>query len=514
MAIQLYTNNASGQLAALFDTPDTALTLGAGEGAAFPNPTGGDFFIATVENIAGDLEIIKVTARSGDVFTTVERAQESTTAQPFATGSRVECRLTAASLDNLLQKSDEALYFGADKKVVAKAFGAQLWGRDSAGNKDVVLELCDDTGATRLGFLWAKQGQDLRLVCEIHGLPISLQGEDAAGVAQSVFYGDPDAEVNLYHAGIVRLQTMADGARVFGNQYIDADIRFTGSGSHHILSGSTAALSVIEGGGVGVFHNNILKLLSIASGVHLYAQGAMATPPTSAQNPGYAQIGIVDSDGSDGLAQFGFLNGPTLYIANLIRGGEIIIGATHPAGAFVNGVHIDPNAAVSLYYAGSGKLATQSAGVQILGNLWISGGVISDGAISQGGVPVSLDGHSHTGIASKFASAEIGIITQATGTAAHGLGAHPDLVTACLRCVSPSLGYAINDEINIDHNTTDGSALTGFSVWANPTHVGYQIGQNINNYAMVRRDGTPGQIVAGAAQLANWRLIIRAVKFS
>lgn len=105
MAVQLFTNNAASTLASNITSGATSLTVQAGDGALFPNPTGGDWFIVSLETPAASArEIVKCTARSTDVLTIV-RAQEGTTAQPFDSGDKVELRLTKGTLEGVLQKA-------------------------------------------------------------------------------------------------------------------------------------------------------------------------------------------------------------------------------------------------------------------------------------------------------------------------------------------------------------------------------------------------------------------------
>jgi hypothetical protein len=98
MAI-LFTNNAASTLASSITSGATTLTVASGQGALFPNPTSVDYFLATLETVAGaTTEIVKVTARSSDTFTIV-RAQEGTTASAFTGGDRVQLRITAAVMN-------------------------------------------------------------------------------------------------------------------------------------------------------------------------------------------------------------------------------------------------------------------------------------------------------------------------------------------------------------------------------------------------------------------------------
>lgn len=96
-----FTNNAATTLASSILVGATSLTVASTTGALFPTLTGSNFFYCTLQNTAGStVEIVKVTARSTDTFTIV-RAQEGTTASAFASGDKVELRLTAGEITEL-----------------------------------------------------------------------------------------------------------------------------------------------------------------------------------------------------------------------------------------------------------------------------------------------------------------------------------------------------------------------------------------------------------------------------
>jgi hypothetical protein len=103
-----FTNNASATLAAGILSGDTSLTLGAGQGSRFPSPAIGQYAKCTLEDIAGNLEIVHMTARGGDVVT-VTRAQEGTLALAFASGSRFELRITAGVAQEFLQRTADTM---------------------------------------------------------------------------------------------------------------------------------------------------------------------------------------------------------------------------------------------------------------------------------------------------------------------------------------------------------------------------------------------------------------------
>jgi hypothetical protein len=102
-------NNARGFLAAAVSDTDTQLALSAGTGAAFPALGAGDSFFATIVSSDNLLEIVNVTARTGDLLT-VQRAAEGTVARSFNPGSLVELRVTVGNLTSTtaqVQKASE-----------------------------------------------------------------------------------------------------------------------------------------------------------------------------------------------------------------------------------------------------------------------------------------------------------------------------------------------------------------------------------------------------------------------
>nr|WP_278422988.1 hypothetical protein [Brucella anthropi] len=93
----LLTNNATSLLAGAIDADATTLSVENADAGKFPNPAVGDWFPLTIVDNAGNMEVLKATARAGAIIT-VERAKEGTTAKAFASGARVDLRATAAAL--------------------------------------------------------------------------------------------------------------------------------------------------------------------------------------------------------------------------------------------------------------------------------------------------------------------------------------------------------------------------------------------------------------------------------
>lgn len=105
MANIVFTNCASALLAASISDSDLTIQVATGFGDLFPVVTAPQYAYATLENDSGDLEIVKVTARTGGSdLLTVERAQEGTIAKAFVlTVTRVELRLTKATMEEFAQ---------------------------------------------------------------------------------------------------------------------------------------------------------------------------------------------------------------------------------------------------------------------------------------------------------------------------------------------------------------------------------------------------------------------------
>lgn len=101
-----FANNAFGTLNAGISNSATSITLSSGQGARFPTLASGEYFYATLIDTSNNLEVVKCTARSTDVLT-VTRAQESTTAQAFAIGDRIELRVTAGGLTDAANPYDK-----------------------------------------------------------------------------------------------------------------------------------------------------------------------------------------------------------------------------------------------------------------------------------------------------------------------------------------------------------------------------------------------------------------------
>lgn len=151
--MQLFANNADSELNGAITSVATSITLKTGGGAKFPTPTGGDFFLVTMFQKVGatelNHEIVKCTARSGDVLTVV-RAQEGTTGFAFSNADPVELRFTKGSAENLVQDADLSAHVGsggaAHANVVAAGAAGFMTGADKTKLDGVATGATANTG--------------------------------------------------------------------------------------------------------------------------------------------------------------------------------------------------------------------------------------------------------------------------------------------------------------------------------------------------------------------------------
>jgi len=119
-------NNAFSFITTSISASDVGLVVTAGDGSKFPVLGSGDYFYATLESTGNTTEIVKVTARSGDTMTIV-RAQEGTSANSFAAGSRIELRVTVGNVEG-------GTYTPSGTSAVDRTLQAKL--RDTVSVKD------------------------------------------------------------------------------------------------------------------------------------------------------------------------------------------------------------------------------------------------------------------------------------------------------------------------------------------------------------------------------------------
>lgn len=149
-------NNAVSRLASNIAAGAVSLSVTPGDGALFPTLAAGDYFPATLIRASDSaIEIVRVTARSTDVFT-ITRAQEGTAALAFVSGDRVELRMTAGSaLDipsaAIQDAANKATLVDADEFCVADSDASNSIKNHTWANLKAALKTYFDTLYAKVG---------------------------------------------------------------------------------------------------------------------------------------------------------------------------------------------------------------------------------------------------------------------------------------------------------------------------------------------------------------------------
>lgn len=314
----LFSNNATGTLSITLTVGATSAVLNAGEGQNFPSPSGGDTFRATLEDAAGNIEVVSCTSRSSDTLTIV-RGQEGTTPAEFAAGSRLELRLTAGVLNSLNQTVDaNELYapkthfndnstaaeqlHNAERATITNAQGIVV--QRASAQTETILSLRDSAGVEG-GTLQADSTSNLDLYNKRTSGNVRARSTNSEGTATTIWTGDPDNRFSAYNSGAIKLQTEAYGIR----------IRST---------------------------NNL---------------------------PPYAgSYRLYTADGNTELGAIGFISSTNEFRINSYANGfPIGLHAHNNGGTLVRVVTGDPDGAAQMFYADAKKIETTSTGVTITG---------------------------------------------------------------------------------------------------------------------------------------------------
>jgi len=143
MAIK-WTNNASTTLASAISAVTTTITVASSGGSLFPSLGVDDYFYATLSDSSNNLEIVKVTARVGDVMTVV-RGQDGTAGTAYVGGDKFELRPTAAGLGISFDKSGDTIT-GPSSVVVNSSSTAFRITQTGGGNALVVEDASNPDG--------------------------------------------------------------------------------------------------------------------------------------------------------------------------------------------------------------------------------------------------------------------------------------------------------------------------------------------------------------------------------
>ena len=225
----VFANNAKTTLASSVSTTATSITVA--DGSVFPAISGSDYTYVTFEDTSSNIEVVKVTARSGNTLTVV-RGQDGTTAKAYSAGDKCELRITAALLNDLNTEADtESVSRDGDSMTGDLSLGD--------GNKVIFgagsdLEIYH-TGAA--SYIEEKGTGSLY----IKGTQLRMQATDGTTYIEA----DDGGAVTLKYSGSNKIATTSTGIDVTGTVVSDG---LTVDGGTNLLTrtSSGAEVDVLE----------------------------------------------------------------------------------------------------------------------------------------------------------------------------------------------------------------------------------------------------------------------------
>jgi len=246
MAI-LFANNCSTTLSVGITAGSTSIQVA--DSSAFPQPTGGDVIYITLEDPAGDIEVIRCSANDAVNTFTVDtggRGVDGTTAQAFnATETRVELRLIKSVVDNWLQLTGgsltgnidmnsnnviDAVLSGTGTKVIAgEIVDVPIRGATGATGNQILVNSDGTTRATAGGAAILCTGDDIMAELDVTGT-ITFNSATVAvvvpgGVPLRINDGDDSHNVQIIHDGTnPQFSCTNDEDFIFANSSIDLSL--------------------------------------------------------------------------------------------------------------------------------------------------------------------------------------------------------------------------------------------------------------------------------------------------
>lgn len=201
-------NNAESTLAGGLTAGDTTCTVQTGDGDLFPQITAPDYSYLTFEDVIGNIEIIKLTARAAAADSmTIERGQLGTSARSWLAGDLIECRPPASLFESVVNHlsltagahNASAITSNAAGGIAATNVQAALEELDTeklakaGGNITGEIQLTGDAGTA--GEVMLSQGVGAP---PIWGAPPSAFATTVTGTGDALLTSPHTAEIPLY----------------------------------------------------------------------------------------------------------------------------------------------------------------------------------------------------------------------------------------------------------------------------------------------------------------------------
>ena len=152
----------------------------------------------------------------------------------------------------------------------------------------------------------------------------------------------------------------------------------------------------------------------------------------------------------------------TLKLRNEADSGWISIGyADQSSGAFAL---FDNAKVVNTSGTQTGLIGDQAT------SAWEAGTSTTESLVSPAKVKAAVEANSTFGSSVEY---NLGLMSAGTGSASHGLGAYPSLVSFYIECVSSDGGYSVGDRVSFIQAEQANSVFNGISGWYSASSVGF-----------------------------------------
>jgi len=257
---------------------------------------------------------------------------------------------------------------------------------------DTRLSFEDLNGVANLGLVGYETANDLSIRNNMRGGEIFMRGTTVAGIAQNMFFADPDTDVELFYNGgsVTRTIASASGG-------LEANNMLTGAGFERVLTTSDlGGANVIAGSADGevlqwdtgnVQYEPSVRVFEIADGWQI--RGTLNNDPAVS---GTAQDPHLEFTNLSGQV-VGFIDWPgvdDMIIRNSTRNGFLTLSATTNAGVTRNGFVFDPDQRTQILDGGTAAVSI-STQVHSTDTWGVGGSVLDAAGVPRAIVPVAGD---------------------------------------------------------------------------------------------------------------------------
>ena len=449
MAI-VFSNNANTVLASSVSTSATSISVV--DGSVFPALSGSNYTYVTFEDAQGNVEIIKVTGRSGNTLTVV-RAQDNTSARAFTAGDKCELRLTAAGLNEVATQADtDTTYTVGDGGLTQKNFTTTLKTKldgvaESANN--YVLPFTNNSANWNTAYGWGNHALSGYATESYVGTQVSNLVDSSPATLNTLnelaaALGD-DANFSTTVTNSIATKLPLAGGTMTGALTIEA-----GSGSTTpLVIGSSSSTNytvqrwvtnlgssdayIIAYGGFNTNNGGNFAVKNIRYGGEIFFELDNSVQPLRLTSTGATFAGEITANGGIALgdgdrATFGtsddlvvYHDGTHSYVknttGNLYLQDDSYVEIGSPSGEVYIGAVKD--GAVNLRFDNASKLATTASGIDVLGVVTADGLTVDGGSSSPNHLLTGARAGTLVSIDNESTSTSYGLLTNTASVSAN-----------------------------------------------------------------------------------------------